>query len=139
MKEISLFRINHRGGGVNAQQKAFNNPAGRKISWKNEQVSSGILLPVGPHCAALAHATRPIYAYRNSRVSIIFPSFFLSGQIFKKGSFQRTIRTRIGGERDPSISQERWITRRFELSSSTLRSYTQFVKTRKTSKKDSWL
>lgn len=139
MKEISLFRINHRGGGVNAQQKAFNNPAGRKISWKNEQVSSGILLPVGPHCAALAHATRPIYAYRNSRVSIIFPSFFLSGQIFEKGIPTNDSNEDWRREREREISQERWITRRFELSSSTLRSYTQFVKTRKTSKKDSWL
>lgn len=117
--EGSLFRINHRGEGVNAQRKAFNNPAGRKISWKNEQVSSWILLPVGPHCAGLTHA---IYAYRNSRLFSTFSlrfslSLFLSGQIFEKGNsnerFERGLEER---ERDASISQERWITGRFELS-----------------------
>lgn len=66
-----------RRRGVNA--KPFNNPAGRKISWKNEQASGGILLPVGPHCVGF---TQPrLNAYRNSRVDY-FPLFLSTFPFF---------------------------------------------------------
>lgn len=82
-----------RRRGVNA--KPFNNPAVRKISWKNEQASGGILLPVGPHCVGF---TQPrLNAYRNSRVDY-FPLFPLFLSFFFHSDF-RGKRTELEFER----------------------------------------